>query len=1102
MKNKKQTIGLIVGLVCVVLLVALLLTMCKGPASEPAPTEPVQMATVPNETETPTEEVTEPPTEPEEETEPTEETEAPTEPTTGGNSRPGGTSGPSYSGGTGSGSTDTDTDTDKEEETVTVSDPGTQGNPYTETLADLPDGITTVAIPENGTMFYHLYHVDGLVLTIEDKNATVIYNETTYTADENGVVTVDLAPAESGAAAPAVLQIGSTIQASYLMNFAEHLGGATNPEILEDLSEIKVTLDESDADGYHYQWTATETGTVSFTTTAVTPETADYDIVLSNGETTVSLSEKGVTDENGNQTISIEIAEGDEISIQVITVPAAEEEKNPAAEIVMTGTVEIACGTAENPEEITMTEIPGSIVTDPIDTMNTYYYHVYGIGGTVLTVEDPDAFVIYNGVTYGASASGVVTVPIANEGPRNPAVIQIGNGGSETESYTIQIAYPVGSQMNPAQLILGENTATVEAGDMDGYYYTWTATDRGTLTIDMDPDASWFYAVNNVTSGYAGDSHWNDDDPQVPSQNLTVRKGDQIQVIVNTYNPEDMWSNPAGDVVFTASFTADAGTAGNPITVMGEFPIVTSAIAPKDEVYYSVYGAGGLILTIDDADAYVIINGVTYTAVDGVVTAEVVSDNPRNPVAIVIGNSGASAESYTANLIAPVGDFSNPAELIMGENTAVLKAGDGDGYFFVWTAPDDGTLTISMNGEASWFYAVSNLTDGITGDNHWSDEEPQVASESVTVGIGDQIQVVVNTYDPADIWNNPAGDVVFNAAFVASEDGKITYKVTLMDYEENPVTNATVQFLMNDTVVAEQAADASGCASVRLPKGEYTVALASTGYYYEQTGALVTTECPTLKLMVADKTVEEVDYHEWTYGVTDYSGYFVGEGATYVELTPDSTCYFRFDPEMEGKYLITTSDPNAELSYWGVNLNYFRDQTSTLIKNGSYQDNGFTISVNATAAANYIWNLGITSDTETSCLLLILPVEEESAETASVAAVTETESAESEVMETVPAEPGIADDTAATEDTVTEIVEEEETVTEATEPTETREPAEEPKYTESTEVTEPEEVTQPVTEPTETAAEPETQTTEPPAEKATEPAAREAEPTEAAESLT
>ena len=107
----------------------------------------------------------------------------------------------------------------------------------------------------------------------------------------------------------------------------------------------------------------------------------------------------------------------------------------------------------------------------------------------------------------------------------------------------------VGSVNNPAELVIGENTAVLEEGS-NGYYYTWTAEETSVLTITM-PEGDWTYVINNITVGTYGDTQWSDSNPVNPAV-INVAAGDKIQIMVNTYNPNDMWRNPAGELTITA----------------------------------------------------------------------------------------------------------------------------------------------------------------------------------------------------------------------------------------------------------------------------------------------------------------------------------------------------------------------------------------------------------------------------------------------------------------------------------------------------------------------------------------------------------------------
>lgn len=800
MKLNKKSIGLIVGLICVILVVVLLLTMCNGGSGEPDPTEPTQPTEVAQATEVrETEEATEPSeaTEPvEETTEPTEEATEPPTSSGSGSTRPGGTTGPSLNDTANSGdnnNSDSDAGSGEDEEEVKISDPGAQDNPYVEAAGAMPDSFTSVKIPADGRISYHVYDVGGNVLTITDKTATVVYNDTTYTPDADGVVTVELEKVEEGS--PVVFQLGTTAgtETAYTLSFTERLGGATNPEILESIEQIETALEEGDEDGYFYQWTAAQDGVVTFAVESVDPANAGCDIILTVGETTVSLSGNGQTDENGKQTVSIEVAEGDELVIQVVTV----DDTHPAAKILLSGVQEQAFGSEENPYSLFASEIPYTVVTDELASAEYHFYEVLGIGGTVLTIEDANAFVIYNGVTYGANAEGVVTVQIDNVMGRQPVAFQVGNGGETAESYTMTFAYPEGNTMNPAELVMGENTAVLEAGEFNGYWFSWTAPDKGELTIEMDPAANWNYQVNNETTGVSGDIHLSDDETVISTETVKVSKGDVIKIMVVTYDPADPWNVPAGNVTFHASFVGDPGTESNPIWVNNVQVPTTASVAAGETVYYTGY-IHDMTMSIENAkNAAVTFNGKTYTAdADGTLTVNLpAAAGMGRPMPVVFGitnNTGADA-SYTMTFAYPAGSQMNPAELVLGENTATVAAGASGGYWFSWTAEQAGTLTIAMDPEANWSYQVNNVTTSVSTDVHRSDDETVVSMEVMEVSAGDEISLMVTTVDPADPWNTPTGTVVFSASFQEAAGS-----------ETNPIGIYNIEAPFETTVAAGQ----------------------------------------------------------------------------------------------------------------------------------------------------------------------------------------------------------------------------------------------------------------------------------------------------------
>lgn len=601
MKNQKKLTGLGIGLVCVILCMAFL-TSCARHA-EPGVTEPtIDAVQSTDDAATQPTEVPEEPTEApiEDSTEPTEE---PTEPvqdsSSGGSSTPGGTSG--FTGSTTGTTTGSDTGSSSDDNTtdssndnsIVVADPGTESNAYTESLGDYPDSLTTVKIPTEGTVYYHIYHADGTILTIEDGDAYVVYNGKTYRSVD-GVVTVELNAAGENEPVSIQLGNGSASEKAYSLQFAEPVGAASNPEILTSIDEIKASIGADRLDGYYFTWTAEKAGTLSLTAESVTPENVKCDIILTNGDVTVKASE------SAEGIASVEVSYGEKVTIQVVVEPVG-----TAAEILIRGNLEDALGSLDNPIWLNDVSVP---VTAEVKAGEIVYYTGY-IYEMTLTAENANgASVLFDGVTYGADANGVLTVVFPAAGGMGrpmPVVIGLCNGTDEDAVYTLNFAYPVGNLMNPEQLVMGENTAVVAEGSSSGYWYTWTAPSNGELTITMDAEADWSYVVNNITAGIYGDTQWSDSEPKPYTTVLTVTEGDEIQMNVCTFDPAT-FDTPAGEVTVTASFKAIADYA----VCEQALAVGTTSVTADGDAAASIYRfipteAGIYVVTTDSASAQI-----------------------------------------------------------------------------------------------------------------------------------------------------------------------------------------------------------------------------------------------------------------------------------------------------------------------------------------------------------------------------------------------------------------------------------------------------------------------------------------------------------------
>ena len=363
----------------------------------------------------------------------------------------------------------------------------------------------------------------------------------------------------------------------------------------------------------------------------------------------------------------------------------------------------------------------------------------YGLGGMILTLKAEGVTVTVDGVALEA-VDGVYTCTMTDYGMRGANSIVI---KSETaQELELVLTYAEGSFMNPDELELGWITNEIPA-DSRGYIYNWTAEADGLLVVIMHSD-NWTCVINNAGAGNYGDTYNSDDEVVVRAQVVAVSAGDVIELVIGTAD------YAAAAVDFTAYFYA--GTAEDPALLdffwnEEQTEATLNAALPAGEYVYGQYRIGGMNLTVNEVETAITNNGFMFPSTFAVAAEE--------------------AGVYNLVLTYPVGDRMNPDELVEGDNVAEIEA-NTQGYFYEWTATEDGTVTITVSADGGYSFSVNNLTTEIYGDIMNSDSEELVNPVVLEVKAGETIQVIVNTYDPENIYETPAGTVTVNFDFVSA----------------------------------------------------------------------------------------------------------------------------------------------------------------------------------------------------------------------------------------------------------------------------------------------------------------------------------------------
>lgn len=205
---------------------------------------------------------------------------------------------------------------------------------------------------------------------------------------------------------------------------------------------------------------------------------------------------------------------------------------------------------------------------------------------------------------------------------------------------------------------------------------------------------------------------------------------------------------------------AEAGMLKIEVTALSYYDEYEESVVdtPADYIDRMFWGSYGLS-----------INGESQWSSTGYVDVEA-----GDEVTVTLYNYNYMDTELTLNVdyyVMPEGIRDNPKVLEdVGAYTVSLEEGN-EGYYFNWTAEEDGTLNVAVSSEGGWMYCVNNYGAYIYGETHWSDDDPVVSSEDVAVKAGETVSIFVSTYDPS-ARSNPAGDVTVTLSFEpAGESG-------------------------------------------------------------------------------------------------------------------------------------------------------------------------------------------------------------------------------------------------------------------------------------------------------------------------------------------
>lgn len=238
------------------------------------------------------------------------------------------------------------------------------------------------------------------------------------------------------------------------------------------------------------------------------------------------------------------------------------------------------------------------------------------------------------------------------------------------------------------------------------------------------------------------------------TNNNTDNSGDN-----QTQTQQPTTTNPSGEEII------GEGSASQPLMetpkVVGDAMVLETISVPAGKiVHYGIYRVGGMILTINDANAYVVCDGTRYDAVNGVVSFQVVRALASDAVAFQIGNKAGTATSFTLTFTNGAGSYMNPTIVsTLDSRSTILEAGDEVGHYYKYTAQKTGTLRIYISNYDTKSHDLS-VTNLATSANRTFAADASADYIDIAVTAGDELLIQVHA-KPDRRFKYPAATITW-----------------------------------------------------------------------------------------------------------------------------------------------------------------------------------------------------------------------------------------------------------------------------------------------------------------------------------------------------
>ena len=286
---------------------------------------------------------------------------------------------------------------------------------------------------------------------------------------------------------------------------------------------------------------------------------------------------------------------------------------------------------------------------------------------------------------------------------------------------------------------------------------------------DKDTEKNSEYGTQLGTEDFGTE---NESTTEVLGTELETEVGTEISSESETTEVEDGGQEGTGNN--DGQEVLGAGSAAEPYMVIpdvSDMTVTTVTIPANTKVYYSIQRVGGMWLSIEDSDAYVIeADGTRHDAKSGKVGFTVESAMASEYITLQIGNKGTTAKSLTIKFSNVKGSSQNPEVIAKaGQFTKHLSAGNEVGYYYKYIAEKKSAIRFYIISEST--KCNISVTNNKNSANRTFEAEVQedekgryVELEADFVEKGDEIVIILSAQKYRG--SIPAADVTWEIVYV------------------------------------------------------------------------------------------------------------------------------------------------------------------------------------------------------------------------------------------------------------------------------------------------------------------------------------------------